>query len=207
MIRRIALPILLGLITAACSGTIMMSPLDPGDIEKNYGVKNADGTFDRKDTVGIIVYRAIPVVEVDRLTQANVKEDPDKPPVVSDTCKPVLTRKLISVADAQHPYRLHYEHGILEAYTFGATLTSDGILTVINTVSVPDQGKTVQNLVSAAVSAAGTFRLMEDKLKGKPDCTMTPVFFGYEQPPKWDSLEEFNTLNLVQPKESETSKR
>lgn len=185
MIRRIALPVLLGLMTAACSGTVIMSPLDPADIAKNYQEK--------RDTVGIIVYRAIPLVEVDRFIQINVPTDPTKPgspTVPSGACNPVLTRKLISVADAQHPYRLHYEHGLLEAYTFGATLSSDGILTVINTVSTPEQGKTLQNLAGAAASVMGPLKAAREE-EAKPDCTVTPVFVGYEHPPTGADIKEF----------------
>ncbi len=162
-----------------------MSPLDPAEIAKNYQ--------DKRDTVGIIVYRAIPLVEVDQLIQINVPADPTKPgspTVPSGECNPVETRKVVSVPDDQHPYRLHYEHGLLEAYTFGATLSSDGILTAINTVSTPEQGKTLQNLASAAASAAGPLKAAGVE-KAKPDCTVTPVFVGYEHLPTGAAIKEF----------------
>ncbi len=80
---------------------------------------------------------------------------PNGPTTLSANCGPVLTRKLISVADAEHPYRLYYKHGLLEACTFGATLMSDGILTAVNTVSTPEQGKTLQNLAAQPPARPG----------------------------------------------------
>ena len=165
-----------------------MSPLDPAEITTSYAEK--------RETVGIIVYRAIPVVEVDKFIQVNTPANPDQPggpTVLSGACNPVLIRKLISVADTQHPYRLHYEHGLLEAYTFGATLTSDGILTTVNTASTPDQGKTLQNLAGAASTAAGLAMRLE---QGKPDCTVTPVFVGYEHPPTGADVRKFGETQL-----------
>ncbi len=179
------LSVLLGLVTTACSGTVVMSPLDPADIEKNYEQK--------ADMIGIVVYRAIPLVEVDRFIQVNVPAksgQPNGPTMLSSACNPILTRKLVSVADSQHPYRLHYDHGFLESYTFGATLTNDGILTAINTVSTPDQGKTLQNLAGAAAAAGGITKFAAPT-KRRPDCTITPVFVGYEMPPTAADIKKF----------------
>jgi hypothetical protein len=97
------------------------------------------------------------------------------------------------VADSEHPYRLHYDHGFLETYTFGATLTSDGILTVINTVSTPDQGKTVQNIASAAASGA-TIAAKLEKDEKHPNCTVTPVFAGYEELPTQADIKQFGDI-------------
>ena len=152
-----------------------MSPLDPATIQANYSKQI--------DTDGIIVYHAIPVVEVDKFIQISVPQDPTKPSgptVLSGACKEVEVRKVISIADFQHPYRLHYEHGFLEAYTFSANLSSDGILTAINTVSTPDQGKTLQNLTSAASTAAAIPKALGT---ANPPCTVTQVFVRYENPP------------------------
>jgi hypothetical protein len=183
---RSMLPVLLAVLLAGCSGTVIMSPMDPATITSDYKAKT--------DTEGIIVYRAIPIVEVNRFTQVPVPVDPAKPDgatKLSGACNAVATRKILSVADTEHPYRLHYEHGLLEAYTFGATLTSDGILTVINTVSTPDQGKTLQNLASAASSAAVIAKAI---VAAQPDCTVTPVFAGYERPPSGADIKDFGTI-------------
>jgi hypothetical protein len=147
---------------AACSGMVIMSPLDPATIDQNYK--------DKEKTKGIIVYRAIPRVEVDKFIQVNLPVSAGQPPVFSGECTPVFTQKIVSIADWEHPYRLHYHHGFLESYTFAATLTSDGILIGINTVSTPDQGKTFQNLASAASSGAAAVALVPMQ-----PYTVTPV--------------------------------
>jgi hypothetical protein len=166
-----------------CSGIVKMTPVSPTEISTGYQNK--------ADVDGIIVYRAIPLIEVDRFTQVSVPANSAQPGsamVLSSACNKVITRKLVTVADWEHPYRLHYEHGILETYTFGATLTADGVLTNINSQSTPDQGKTFSNLASAASSAAGI-------PKGLPatslDCTVTPVFVGYEHPPVGGEIKGF----------------
>jgi hypothetical protein len=94
---------------------------------------------------------------------------------------------VISIADFQHPYRLRYEHGFLEAYTFSANLSSDGILTSINTVSTPDQGKTLQNLTSAASTAAAIPKALGT---ANPPCAVTQVFVRYENPPALPAVRE-----------------
>ena len=170
------------LMVAACSGRVVMSPLGPATMQANYAKQI--------DTDGIIVYRAIPVVEVDKFIQISVPQDPTKPggpSVLSGACKEIEVRKVTSIADFQHPYRLHYEHGFLEAYTFSANLSSDGILTAINTVSTPDQGKTLQNLTSAASTAAAIPK--EALGPVNPPCTVTPVFVRYENPPALPTIE------------------
>ena len=178
------------LAATGCSGTVVMTPVDTATIASDYDAK--------KDTVGIIVYRAKPVVEVDKLTQANVP-DPSKPgaTIASDNCEPVLSRKVTSIPDWSRPYRLHYDHGFLETYTFGATLTSDGILTVINSQSTPDQGKTFQNLASAASTSAGIVHTLETSTT-KPRCTITPIFYGFEQLPIDADIKPFNSIQAQQ---------
>jgi hypothetical protein len=147
-----------------------------------------------QDVNGIIIHLSRPLIEVDKFTQVNVSTDSSKT-VLSDNCTNVPTRKLISLPDWDHPYILHYDHGILETYTFGATLTSDGILTNINAQSTPDQGKTIANLTSAASSAAGIARLAPPA-KAVPNCTTTPVFYGYERPPTSTDIKAFGTTDV-----------
>jgi len=177
---------LAGLIMAACTGTIAMSPLDPTIIKADYA-KNTD-------VEGIIVYRAIPRVQVEKFIQVNLPPaGTGLPPTLSDNCDHVVTRKIVSIADWEHPYRLHYKRAFLEAYTFAATLNGDGVLLSINTVSTPDQGKTFQNLASAASTAAAI--AARDALK--PPCTITPVFVGYEELPRQAQIGQYNTLCQV----------
>ncbi len=181
MLRTTALA-LIGIIMAACTGTIAMSPLDSKIIKTEY----AKGT----DVEGIIVYRAIPRVQVDRFIQVNLPPTgAGLPPTLSNDCDYVVTRKVVSIADWEHPYRLHYKRAFLEAYTFAATLNGDGVLLSINTVSMPDQGKTFQNLASAASTAAAIASVAP-----KPPCTTTPVFVGYEELPPQAEIGQYNTL-------------
>ena len=161
---------------ASCNGTVIMSPLSPEQLDANYkaGI----------DVRGIIVLRSIQKVEVDQFIQFNVPINPKLAPsagntTISNDCSPVEVRKVVTVADTAHPYRLHYEHGILETYTFGATLSQDGVLLGINTVSTPDQGKTISNLTTAAAAAAG-IKAFDNTAPSKPPCTITPAFEKYE---------------------------
>jgi len=160
-----------------------MEPLSPDRIAADYRADAAEQ--------GIIVYRPIQLVEVDAFQQVNLP-DSSKPgsTLLSGNCKPVVTRKVVTIADANHPYLLHYKHGLFEAYSFSATLNSDGILTAINTQSTPDQGKTLQNLAGAA-STAGNLTKLFSTSEAKPDCTVTPVFVGYEHLPAADSIPDF----------------
>ena len=191
MLRTTALA-LVGVFMAACTGTIVMSPLGPDKINT-------------QDINGIIVYRAIPRVEVDQFIQINVPVDPkqpNSPMVLSDDCTHFLIRKIVSIADSEHPFELYYHHGWLEAYSFAATLNGDGILTSINTTSTPDQGKTFQNIASGVSSIATAIPkpMLEVKAhreekkppeKQKPNCTVTSVFVGYEELPKQADIKPF----------------
>jgi hypothetical protein len=173
---------LVGLIMAACSGKVIMSPLSPETINKKYG--------DEQPIEGIIVYRAKPMVEVDEFIHINIQANPGQagsPLVLSDQCNRVILRKIVSVVDAEHPYRLHYDHGVLESYTFGATLNSEGVLTAINWASTPDQGKTFQSVASGVSSIAGSI----PKIAEQPNCTVTPIFKGYEDLPKQSEIKPY----------------
>jgi hypothetical protein len=181
--------VLIGLITAACSGKVIMSPLDPKTIADKYDTK--------EDINGIIVYRAKPMVEVDRFIHINVPAtgQAGSPLVLSDHCEQVAVRKIVSVADAEHPYRLHYHHGFLESYTFGATLNNDGVLVGINSTSTPDQGKTFQNVASGVASIAQAIPKERALIEPpKPNCTTTPVFLGYESLPKQGDIKSFGEI-------------
>jgi hypothetical protein len=151
-----------------------MTPMSPQSIEDNY---SKGGDID-----GVIVYRPTTVQEVDKLTQVNVPlAKGSSTATFSDQCIAVSIKKTAVIADVTHPYRLHYEHGLLESYTFGATLTNDGILTSVNSVSTPDQGKTISNLASAASSAAAAAAPLKPTTKlNLPDCTVTPILDHFE---------------------------
>ena len=163
--------ILAGPFLSACTGHVVMTPLTVEQINKQY--------TDQSDIDGIIVYRHLRLIEVDRLTQINLPSN-----IVSALCNQVLVRKPVTVPDWQHPYRLHYEHGLFESYTFYPTLSSDGLIISLNTSSANDQGKTMSNFITAATGAANLVKSFQqtNKLDHSNDCTITPVFTGYEFP-------------------------
>jgi hypothetical protein len=188
----IASLIFVGFFISACSGTVVMSPLSAEAIKHKYEYRGntPENEYEKdRDIKGIIVYRAIPLIQVDMLTQINLTDDPKSPAVLSNDCIHTAIRKVVSIPDWEHPYRLHYDHGLLESYTFAATLNSDGILVGINTLSAPDQGKTFQNVVGPLASAAATL-----KFDGTRPCTITPVFVGYEKLPDQEFVPPFKTL-------------
>jgi hypothetical protein len=101
----------------------------------------------------------VQVIEVDQYTHVS---DPapkssstasQAAPVMSGACTPVETRKLVMIPDPNHVWRLHYDPGVLEAHTFGATMDVSGVLLSINALSTPDQGKTAAAVVDAVASA------------------------------------------------------
>lgn len=186
MLVRIAAIFCLAVTLGACTGSVVMTPLSPEKIKADYDPS--------ADESGIIVYRAMQVVEVDAFVQTNIP-NPKKPDalILSSDCAHVLTRKVVTIADAEHSYRLHYDHGVLEAYSFGTTLNGDGILTGINTQSTPDQGKALQNIASAASSAAGIVKSFSAG-QPLPKCTVTRVFQGCEHMPVPADIKPFGTI-------------
>jgi hypothetical protein len=132
---------------------------------------------------GLLVYLPTQVVEIDKFTQTLVLGADGKTLVASGECdsEHAATRKVVTVVDRSTPYLLQYHHGLLETYTFAATLTPDGALASINTSSTPDQGKTLANLASTASTAAGIAKLdVGAPTPGQKLCTQTPIFVRYE---------------------------
>lgn len=84
------------------------------------------------------------------------------------------------MTDYDHPYRVYYNFGLLEANTFGVNMgnaTYPGVFTGMNSVSTPDQGKTIANLAQAYSSvkpAALTER------EPRPFCNYGGDFLRYE---------------------------
>jgi len=160
-----------------CNGNILLTPLDPATMGNVPAVHDLR-TQTPDGYKGLIVYLPTQVKEVDQFIQVQTMPD-GKTVVLSGDCKPVETVKVVTVVDRSRPYLLQYHHGLLETYTFAATLTSDGALASVNTSSTPDQGKTLANLTSAASSAAGIEKLFTTSA-ATPLCTQTPVFVRYE---------------------------
>lgn len=158
---------------AGCTGHVVMSPYSggPGDID------------------GVLVTRSIQAVEVDEYTQIaipGVKSSSGSPSmpapqITSGECSHVQVRKLVTIPDQAHLYRLHYVPGLLEAHSFGMTMDSSGVLTSINSQSTPDAGKTLSSLTGVAVSAqkmalgAGT-----PGNPALPPCTTGASLIGFE---------------------------
>lgn len=179
------------LFLAGCSGNIVLAPLSPTTMGSVPAIEDLNSNAGRaaltKGYKGLLVYLPVQRIEVDRFTQIQVVASDGKTLVLSAAdCDASdarsLTKKEVTDPDRTRPYLLQYHHGLLESYTFGATLSPDGTLLSINTSSAPDQGKTLANLTSAASSAAA----IGAKLVGggsKPPCTQTPSFDRYEPIP------------------------
>jgi hypothetical protein len=176
MLKWLSLLILL----SGCTGHVIMSP------ESSAGLSSG------KDIEGVLVRRSIQVIEVDQYTQiatpapksSSADATSQSAPVMSGACQPVETRKLVTIPDPNHLWRLHYDPGILEAHTFGATMDISGVLLSINTQSTPDQGTTAANLAGAAVSAKSVVGVT---LKGPvspaaplPPCTTSPSLIRFD---------------------------
>jgi hypothetical protein len=160
-----------------CSGNIVLTPLDPSTMGQIAPVRDLR-TQTPDGYKGLIVYLPTQVKEVDQFIQVQTMPD-GKTVVLNGDCKRVETVKVVTVVDRSRPFLLQYHHGLLEAYTFAATLTSDGALASIDTTSTPDQGKTLANLASTVSTAAGAVKAAAETT-ATPLCTQTPVFVRYE---------------------------
>jgi hypothetical protein len=156
---------------SGCTGHVIMSPVKPADLDNG------------KDIEGVLVTRSIQAVEVDQYTQVAAPTS-SKDATTSGACTPVEVRKLVTIPDLNHVWRLHYDPGLLEAHTFGATMDANGVLLSINATSTPDQGKTAATLVGAAASAKSALGVT---LNGPvtpaatlPACTEAPSLVRYE---------------------------
>jgi len=182
--QRLIVPLLAALAVAGCSGEIVMSPLDRATLgNPTVTTDIANGASLDAGYHGLLVYLPTQVLEVDQFTQVQKLAPDGKTVLLSGDCTVQPTQKVVTVVDRTHPYLLQYRHGLLETYTFAATLTSDGALASINTQSTPDQGKTLANLSSAAATAGGITKL-EATPGRKPPCTQTPSFVRYDPLPK-----------------------
>ena len=168
---RFILSIVTGAFLSACTVQVVMTPLSIEQINKQY--------TDQSDIDGIIVYRHLRLIEVDSLTQINTAGNS-----ISANCNQIYVKKPVTVPDWQHPYRLHYEHGLFESYTFNPSLSPEGLITGFSSSSTNDQGKTMGNFITAATGAIALGRSIKAQQRPvyQEDCTITPVFEGYELP-------------------------
>jgi hypothetical protein len=167
------LPIAISCMLIGCTGEIRTKLLSPQQLDtelrKPEGIRGVFGYYTRS------------VIEVDNLTQ--LTDVNGKP--VPGPCRQILTQKITTIKDQDHPYEIWYQHGLLEANQFSVQL-SDGVFTAINSQSTPDQGKTLSNLASAATSLLGA------AAKGlappgppvpQPDCNAGPSFVQFKPLP------------------------
>jgi hypothetical protein len=174
-----------GAALGGCSGTIELTPLDPATLGKPAIVGDIHADNVDSGYHGLLVYLPTQVLEVDQFTQIQTASADGKTMLLSGECdrSKAYVQKIVTIVDRAHPYLLQYHHGLLETYTFAATLTADGALASINTSSTPDQGKTLANLSAAAVSAGGLTKLSVGPER-QPVCTQTPTFVRYDPLPK-----------------------
>ncbi|HVA12080.1 MAG TPA: hypothetical protein VNF99_02410 [Stellaceae bacterium] len=180
MVRSV-LVLLVSIAVSGCTGTIMLTPLDPATLGNPGAIADLHSSdAGRAGYDGLLVYLPKQVLEIDRFTQVQTLARDNKTLILSGDCDSAkaYVQKVVTIVDRNKPYLLHYEHGLLETFTFSATLTSDGALASVNTSSTPDQGKTLANLASAAVSASGIAKAAT--INSSPaTCTQTPTFVRY----------------------------
>lgn len=158
-------------ITSGCTGKIITKNLDPKTIS-NIG----------QEFEGVIHYPQGMFYEISETTIRKDKEGKviawAAEKTTSDTyCEPVKQYKVITKTDFTRPQLTTYEHGILEEYTFGATLSPDGAnLIGVNSTSKPDRGQTFGNLTSAAANIAKDVALVEEIA---PPCNDGSVVLDY----------------------------
>ena len=196
-VRSAALSLLL---LSHCNGELSTTVVDPNTLQPvQIGLDGKPGAPVPKPGIqtvaGVIAYRPMRVTEVYRFTQY----DPgDKKPFSSDCATPsFLVRKVDTIADTDHPIQLKYTPGLLEASEFGATLNGDGVLLEVNNKSTPDQGKTIENLTSAAANVARSAAVVgpehSSPATDKAVCNATLTFMGYEKSPVLADVLPFGT--------------
>jgi hypothetical protein len=168
--------IVLLLALTGCTGHVVMTPEAPSDLSSG------------KDVEGVLVTRAIPAIEIDEYTQitvpgakASTSSLVPTAPITSGLCTPVQTRKLVTIPDPNHLWRLHYVPGLLEAHTFGMTMDASGDLLSINSQSTPDAGKTLSTLSGIAVQAQKmAVGATPTNASTLPHCTTGASLVGFE---------------------------
>jgi len=127
---------------------------------------------DDPGAVGIRVYMSALMKVTSRtttITDSNTK-------LPSNDCTPVESTKIEARPDYAKPLRVRFDHGPFDTYTFGVTLSADGILTGINTQSTPPISS-VAPLITATVSALSVLKAVAPM----PPCTATPEVVKIER--------------------------
>jgi hypothetical protein len=166
------------LVIVSCNGEIRTRAWTPNALQE--ALSTPDGVR------GVIGYYNKGVIEIDNLTQVVDKNGS----FVSSDCNPVSVQKITTVTDYDHPMEIWYNYGLLEANSFGVTF-SNSVFAGINSVSTPDQGKTIANLAEAASSlakkpaAAAPAPPPGGVVKPKPrqNCNGGPSFIRYDPLP------------------------
>ena len=175
MFGKIVAVFLIGTTLAACTGQAYMEPISQADLAK---WQTSNTSFDPQKPsqaamLGALVFLPKQVVEHDNYTLITEASGS-----ITTNCQGFSTEKLVTIADREHPYRLYYNHGVLETYTFGYTSSADGALTGVNSQSTPDQGKTAASVATTVASLAPLVALINDKLP--PGIVSVP---GLTKPP------------------------
>lgn len=157
---------------AGCNGEIRTRAWTPTDLQP--ALSTPDGVR------GVIGYYNKGAIRIDMLTQVVDKTGA----FVSSDCKPVPVQTIVTVTDYDHPIEIWYNYGLLEANTFGVTL-SNSVFAGVNSASTPDQGKTIANLAEAASSlakipAAAVPPGAVVKPKPRQNCNGGPSFIRYD---------------------------
>jgi len=171
--RLMILALLVAFTATGCSGTLKTHPATAGELASGYE--------------GVLFY-PVRVMETRTKTTTRVENGRvtgTETGIGDAHCEPIVSSKLSVDADFSRPMIVNYNHGTLESFTFAVTL-SDGKLVSINTVSTPDQGKTLASLATGAqgiLTAAGGGK-PEEKPKGLAPCTDGSALLSYRPYPQ-----------------------
>lgn len=168
MQKRIIICALVAVWITGCSGQLTMTKIKPQDLLNDTTLH------------GVVIYQPAWFVELSLYTK--LVDENGK--VTGAPCEPTDTKiyKIALHGDMNHPMLLNYEHGMLEAYTFGATLGDDWVLKSVSTESTPDRGTTIANLGTAASSFAAA-ALAPKPGKELQKCNAEPVLVGLKRYP------------------------
>lgn len=127
------------------------------------------------------VYETTAYIDKGKILRTAAATDPEK------KCTPLPKHTVVTKPDYNAPYQIFYDPGFLESNKFGVGL-KDGMLTAVNTESIPDRGETLKNITSAAANVAGIVSptLVADEIIA---CNDRPVLLEVLPYDDWTGME------------------
>lgn len=176
-------------LTSGCTGHILTKNLTPDEVSA------VEGKFK-----GVIYYPQGLFYEISKTT---IRKDETGKIIgwatekegTSKYCKPLEQYKLITRTDFTRPKLISYKPGVLDAYKFGVTLSSDGnTLIGVTSESSPDRGQTFSNLTSAAVNGA---KVAAATVVVYDSCNDGFVVIKYKSYDEWEAGDDGNLKKRV----------